>query len=113
MSKTLLLIFMILLASGCSTTSPDSQLVPFTNDGCSLFPDRSIINVVDWCECCIAHDIAYWKGVAREERLEAGQALKSCVEAKTGNPELAKLMYEGVRAGGSPYFYNWYHWEYG
>lgn len=22
-------------------------------------------------------------------------------------------MYEGVRFGGSPYFYNWYHWGYG
>jgi len=77
------------------------------------FPDRSIINEADWCECCIAHDIAYWKDGTREERLEADQALKSCVEAKTGNPELAKLMYEGVRAGGSPYFYNWYHWGHG
>ena len=22
-------------------------------------------------------------------------------------------MYEGVQAGGSPYFYNWYRWGYG
>jgi hypothetical protein len=22
-------------------------------------------------------------------------------------------MYEGVRVGGSPYFYNWYRWGYG
>jgi len=103
---------MILLASGCATTSPDSQLAPFTSDGCTLFRTDPI-NEADWCECCIAHDIAYWKGGTREERLEADQALKSCVEAKTGNPELAKLMYEGVRVGGSPYFYNLYHWGHG
>lgn len=23
------------------------------------------------------------------------------------------MMYEGVRVGGSPYFYNWYRWGYG
>jgi hypothetical protein len=32
---------------------------------------------------------------------------------KTGNKALATLMYEGVRFGGSPYFYNWYRWGYG
>ncbi|MCH7505772.1 MAG: hypothetical protein IID60_00515 [Proteobacteria bacterium] len=26
---------------------------------------------------------------------------------------LATLMYEGVRLGGSPYFYTWYRWGYG
>ena len=30
-----------------------------------------------------------------------------------GNVALAMLMYEGVRFGGSPYFYNWYRWGYG
>ena len=33
--------------------------------------------------------------------------------AKTGDAAFAQLMYEGVRAGGSPYFYNWYRWGYG
>ena len=32
---------------------------------------------------------------------------------KTGNPELAELMYQAVRAGGEPYFPTWYRWGYG
>ena len=32
---------------------------------------------------------------------------------KTQDKVLAKVMYEGVRFGGSPYFYNWYRWGYG
>ncbi len=39
--------------------------------------------------------------------------LKQCVSQKTGDEALANVMYEGVRIGGSPYFYNWYRWGYG
>ncbi len=35
-----------------------------------------------------------------------------CVK-KTGDKALAKLMYDGVRFGGIPYFYSWYRWGYG
>lgn len=88
-------------------------LADFSSDGCSLFPDRSLINADDWCDCCFEHDIAYWKGGTEEERLAADIALRECILEKTGNAELAELMYEGVRFGGSPYFYNWYRWGYG
>jgi hypothetical protein len=91
----------------------DIILSDFTSDGCSLFPDRSLINSDDWCDCCFEHDIAYWKGGTEEERLAADVALRECILEKTGNKELADLMYEGVRLGGSPYFYNWYRWGYG
>lgn len=88
-------------------------LSEFTSDGCSLFPDSSLINADDWCACCVEHDIAYWKGGTEAERLAADEALRDCVLQTTGNAELAEAMYLGVRMGGSPYFKNWYRWGYG
>ncbi|MEM7502204.1 MAG: hypothetical protein AAF417_09185 [Pseudomonadota bacterium] len=99
-----------LLALGCSA---DSGLRPFTSDGCSLFPDSSLIGSADWCDCCFQHDIAYWQGGTAEERTLADEALRECVHAKTEDRRLADAMYQGVRVGGSPYFYNWYRWGYG
>lgn len=91
----------------------ESELAPFTSDGCSLFPDSSIITSRDWCSCCFDHDMAYWRGGTESERENADIALRDCVTQRTGNETLANLMYEGVRFGGSPYFYNWYRWGYG
>ena len=101
----------VILSSGCSKTS--DTLRDFTSDGCSLFPDRSSIENSDWCECCLEHDIAYWQGGTKAQRLEADQKLRDCVLERTGNKALAEAMYQGVRLGGSPYFYNWYRWGYG
>lgn len=92
---------------------PSGELSNFTSDGCSLFPDGSLINSDDWCVCCLEHDIAYWKGGTEAERLAADQALRDCVLEKTGDAKLAEAMYLGVRMGGSPYFKNWYRWGYG
>jgi hypothetical protein len=101
----------ILLTAGCK--SDPHLLKDFTSDGCSLFPDRSVINNKDWCDCCLEHDIAYWQGGTKEQRLDADQKLKDCVLSKTNDPILAEAMYQGVRFGGSPWFYNWYRWGYG
>lgn len=100
----------ICLLTACSSPS---SLSPFHSDGCSLFPDASLISWHDWCECCFAHDIAYWQGGTVAERKAADQRLHDCVKDKTENSALARMMYEGVRFGGSPYFYNWYRWGYG
>lgn len=100
----------LLLSVSCSQSE---QLKPFTSDGCTLFPNRDLISSQDWCDCCLQHDIAYWKGGTEQQRLAADVALRDCVLAKTENNALANLMYEGVRFGGSPYFYNWYRWGYG
>ena len=89
------------------------ELQPFSSDGCSLFPDQSVILRSDWCECCVFHDIAYWQGGTARQRRDADAALRDCVLAKTRDQALAQLMYSGVRMGGSPYFYNWYRWGYG
>ena len=91
----------------------NEQLSEFSSDGCSLFPDNSVINNNDWCECCEEHDVAYWQGGTKEQRYQADLKLKQCVLEKTNDAVLANIMFEGVRLGGSPYFYNWYRWGYG
>jgi hypothetical protein len=109
-SQILLLITVSLILGACSKSS---ELSDFTSDGCSLFPDRSLIDAKDWCDCCFQHDIAYWQGGTEAQRLAADERLRHCVFQKTGDPRLADAMYNGVRLGGSPYFYNWYRWGYG
>lgn len=107
----LLPLVIILLLAGCN--NGPSTLKDFTSDGCSLFPDRSLITNKDWCDCCLEHDIAYWQGGTEAQRLEADLRLRDCVLTKTGDSVLAEAMYQGVRVGGSPWFYNWYRWGYG
>ena len=89
------------------------ELEDFTSDGCSLFINGTLDNPELWKECCTLHDMAYWRGGTEAEREQADLAFKKCVEKKTGNAELAELMYQAVRAGGKPYFPTWYRWGYG
>ena len=91
----------------------DSDLRPFSSDGCSLFPDRSLLSESDWCNCCFEHDVAYWLGGSAAEREAADRRLATCVSDMAGDSALADVMYEGVRLGGSPYFPTWYRWGYG
>jgi hypothetical protein len=90
-----------------------AELADFTSDGCSMFIDGTFEKPELWKECCLLHDMAYWRGGTEEERKQADLAFKTCVEKKTGDPILAKLMYEAVRAGGAPHFPTWYRWGYG
>ncbi len=66
-----------------------------------------------WCDCCLAHDIAYWQGGTKEDRKHADEVLRECVLRSTGSKALADMMYNGVRAGGHPAFLTWYRWGYG
>ncbi len=111
--RTPLALLLALLLGACASAQAPAGLSPFSTDGCSLFPDRSLLSGVDWCRCCVAHDLVYWRGGTAEERLEADQALRACVLQATGNTALAELMYAGVRTGGGPYFYTRYRWAYG
>jgi hypothetical protein len=111
MFRILIITILILLIQGCNNDI--QKIKDFESDGCTLFPDNSPINKSDWCDCCFEHDISYWQGGTEEERLKADEALRDCVKEKTGDENLADLMFNGVRLGGSPYFYNWYRWGYG
>lgn len=104
---------LIVFAATSVACASDSGLRPFNSDGCSLFPDSSLMSKDVWCSCCFEHDLDYWRGGTYEEREATDARLRDCVLSKTGNKALAALMYEGVRLGGSPYFYNWYRWGYG
>ena len=89
-----------------------SELKPFATDGCSAFPNGIGENTELWLDCCISHDLAYWRGGTRVERSKADLALKQCV-AQTGNPTIARLMLGGVRVGGTPYLPTKFRWGYG
>ena len=88
------------------------KLKPFTSDGCSVFPDGTITQNKLWLACCTAHDFAYWKGGTYSDRLDADLLLRDCV-AKLGKPEIALLMFAGVRAGGTPFLPSTFRWGYG
>ena len=97
-------------AAGCA---PHAGLQPFKSDGCSLFPDRALVGKADWCSCCLAHDLAYWRGGTEDERLSADRAFEACVVARTGDKVLATTMFNGVRAGGGPEIGTPFRWGYG
>ncbi|MBN1906633.1 MAG: hypothetical protein JW927_16240 [Deltaproteobacteria bacterium] len=106
-----MIIILVLSIQGCNIEV--QKIKDFESDGCTLFPDNSSILKSDWCDCCFEHDIAYWQGGTEDERLKADETLRDCVKEKSGNENLANVIYKGVRSGGSPYFYNWYRWGYG
>jgi hypothetical protein len=85
---------------------------PFTSDGCSMFPDGTLKEQEVWLSCCTAHDLAYWQGGTKEQRLAADKALQQCV-TKVNHPNIANLMLQGVRVGGSPYLPTSFRWGYG
>jgi hypothetical protein len=100
------------LSAALPALGADVALEPFTTDGCSLFPDR-LPGTAPYCSCCVEHDFAYWRGGTEAERLAADRALRQCVARATANRVLARSMYAGVRAGGSPYLHTWFRWGYG
>lgn len=67
---------------------------------------------VNWQQCCINHDIPYWRGGPKEERLKADEELARCV-AKAGSPTMGGTMFKGVRIGGVPKTQKGYRWGYG
>ena len=89
------------------------DLVPFTSDGCSLFPDGTFKDRNLWCDCCQQHDLTYWQGGSVDERQQADASLRECVLVRTGDQQLAEIMYLGARAGGHPAYPTWYRWGYG
>ena len=112
-TRTPLLFLAVVFPILCAASADKVEIREFTTDGCSRFPDHSLISNHDWCHCCVVHDLAYWRGGTAEERLAADEALRDCVETTTRNRVLADVMFAGVRAGGGPYFFTSYRWGYG
>lgn len=101
----------VLTLSSC--VGARAGIVPFTSDGCSLFPDGTFTDRNKWCDCCQTHDLAYWQGGSADERTRADATLRDCVLMRTGDKDLAETMYLGVQVVGSPAFPTWYRWGYG
>ncbi len=111
MTSRLLIPIAVYCLLAASTASP-GDLSPFTTDGCSFFPDGTLVSTDAWLECCTEHDRAYWKGGSFQERVLADMTLKKCV-ADLGEPQVAEIMLQGVRTGGSPYWPTRFRWGYG
>lgn len=90
-----------------------NRLRPFTTDGCSKFSNGISYPKEDkWGLCCVQHDVSYWKGGTSEERYQADQRLQNCI-IEVGEPNIARLVYWGVRAGGVESNASSWHWGYG
>ncbi|NVJ61179.1 MAG: hypothetical protein HWE27_12365 [Gammaproteobacteria bacterium] len=112
MKQYYFIFLLVLLCTLLPSTVYSQSLKPFSSDGCSLFPEGTPKQQKLWLNCCVEHDIAYWKGGTYLERLAADQALERCV-AQVGEPGIAKLMLAGVRVGGTPYLPTKFRWGYG
>ncbi|WP_227006651.1 DUF3430 domain-containing protein [Shewanella donghaensis] len=104
-------IFVMLLVT-CSFNTQSAEIKPFTSDGCSVFPDGTLMQKELWLGCCTAHDFAYWKGGTLIEKDASDIALKECVAA-LGKEDIGLIMLAGVRVGGSAYFPTSFRWGYG
>ena len=88
------------------------QIRPFSSGGCSLSPEGSAKYPKLWLDCCLKHDLAYWKGGIKVKRKAADLALKVCIESK-GTRFSHYLYYIGTRLGGGPQWETPFKWGYG
>jgi hypothetical protein len=91
---------------------PFGELQEFTTDACSGFVDGNFDDPSLWQDCCVKHDLTYWAGGTETARELADDQLYQCV-AEKGEPEVAALMYEAVRIGGTPNLPTSFRWGYG
>ncbi|MGB1298104.1 MAG: hypothetical protein ACPG8A_07500 [Psychrobium sp.] len=107
-----LLIFSVFAFSCVANNNSQPILAPFTTDGCSLFPNGPIGKPDLWLHCCQAHDLDYWQGGTKTQRLLSDLRLQSCV-TDTGHKKIAVMMFNGVQLGGSPFIPTPFRWGYG
>lgn len=115
MNKTIVvaLLLMILIVKTAAQENATATVRPvpqnFKSDGCSLFPDG------DYRHCCIAHDLTYFAGGSRSERLTADNKLYKCVASQKGwwHKLVAPVMWAGVRIGGVSFLPTPFRWGFG
>ena len=112
LSPRLLPLCLLLPLLSLASASQADGLKPFTTDGCSLWIDGTPEQPNLWRHCCVAHDLAYWKGGSEDERKAADQAIEACVTQAQG-PGMGQYIYTNVRWGGSPFWPSYYRWGYG
>jgi hypothetical protein len=97
-------------AQTCSSTRPALFVAPaqlFITDGCSMWPDGK-----HYVGCCVEHDIQYWCGGSKQQRMTADDEFGACVARGTSSAN-GTFMRLGVRLGGHPAFPVPYRWGYG
>lgn len=100
-------------ADAAEARSTRNTLRDFTSDGCSMSPDGVVaLFSTAYVSCCVQHDVAYWQGGTKAEKLSADLTLKECIKSKS-NSFVAAIYYRGVRMGGGPELPTAYHWGYG
>jgi hypothetical protein len=86
---------------------------PFRSDGCSLWFDS--YDGHDYYPACFLHDLKYWAGTEGDEaveRLVADAELMIAI-ARLGDPVMAQIMFQGVRAGGHSALGRSFSWGFG
>lgn len=89
-----------------------SNLKPFATDGCSMWIEGPPGNPNLWRHCCVAHDLAYWLGGTKEQRQQADETMRQCIE-EAQQPMMAGHTFRSVRMGGGPYWPSSYRWGFG
>lgn len=93
------------------------DIKPFESDGCSVMSQLYKLitfgkKTLPWRTCCVKHDVQYWVGGSKADRLYADQKLRECV-AYHGYPIIGYLMYLAVRGGGTWFWPTPWRWGYG
>ncbi|MDQ4121617.1 MAG: hypothetical protein M3209_09240 [Acidobacteriota bacterium] len=88
---------------------PKDAPANFKTDGCTFFPDG------DYKDCCVAHDLDYFKGGSLRERWRSDKRLFQCVANKKGwwHKVVAPMMWTGVRVGGVSFLPTPFRWGFG
>lgn len=115
MNKTILIAllatFLTVNTTAQEIVTAAAQNLPknFKSDGCSLFPDGA------YRHCCVEHDLIYFKGGTRGERLKADNKLFRCVKNTKGwwHKLIAPVMWAGVRVGGVSFLPTPFRWGFG
>lgn len=102
-----------LTSVSASQASEANTLNPFVSDGCSVVPDSEPFSGNDWLNCCIPHDINYWKGGTAAEKEKTDMAFKICLEKNKMGNWLSNIFYYGVSIGGTPDIKTTWRWGYG
>ncbi len=111
--KVILLAILFIITIGQASATENNRLNPFESDGCSVVPDSEPFSGNDWLNCCIPHDINYWKGGTEEEKNKTDMAFKVCLEKNKMGAWLSRIFYYGVSVGGTPAVKTSWRWGYG
>ena len=107
------LIILLVILFQLQAIARAEQLQSFSSDGCSMYPDGvPLVEENKWVHCCFTHDMSYWVGGKKEEKLMADAVLGQCVAEETSDFH-GGLMELGVLTGGLPSSGLPWRWGYG